>query len=116
MNGLSLDRLAELPKAATAFSLSELEATARLAAPGPWRECGHDRGGCKCRMVWSAPADGVVATAAVADVYMDGFTEEQAQANARFIAAANPAVILRLIAEIRRRGPVGDTLDYWPGI
>ena len=27
------------------------------ATAGPWRACGHDRGGCKCGIVWAVPAD-----------------------------------------------------------
>lgn len=33
--------------------LDELERLEREATPGPWRECGHDRGGCICGQVWS---------------------------------------------------------------
>lgn len=70
--------------------------------PGPWVECGHDRGGCQCRMVWSRTSDGTVATAihhkAIACVHQewgDGkdmiygdFPPEEVAANARLIAAS----------------------------
>lgn len=77
--------------------------------PGPWRECGHDRGGCQCGQVWSVAADCPVATVesgewgdeypAVREVdgkceaYMEriGYgivPEDAARANARLIAAA----------------------------
>jgi len=38
----------------------DLELLAKLhesATPAPWRECGHDRGGCVCGQVWSESTD-----------------------------------------------------------
>ena len=60
--------------------------------PGPWRECGADRGGCQCNMVWSEADDIVVAVAV--DAFNVNYTagcgcdEETAKGNARLIAAA----------------------------
>jgi len=77
--------------------------------PGPWRECGHKRGGCTCGQVWSIPADVPVATAiigewgdtvavlkkegrrkvAALDMMVYGsIGQETGKANARLIAAA----------------------------
>jgi len=60
--------------------------------PGPWQACGHDRGGCECRMVWSLPDDVVVAAATMAPDEIccgEGIADmEIAKANARLIAAA----------------------------
>jgi hypothetical protein len=77
--------------------------------PGPWRECGHDRGGCACGVVWSESADVVVASAALQ--YEDvGATvpvsPEVIAANARLIAAA--PTLLEALRDMRsfeyRRG------------
>jgi hypothetical protein len=35
------------------------------ASPRPWRQCGHNRGGCSCGSIWSIPADAPVATVTV---------------------------------------------------
>ncbi|NCX56408.1 MAG: hypothetical protein EBW87_04325 [Burkholderiaceae bacterium] len=76
--------------------MPELEFT-----PGPWRECGHEKGGCKCGMIWSRPADRCVASTFV-DV--DGFgmdvPDEQRIANARLIAAA-PDLLEACMAAMR---------------
>ncbi len=58
----------------------------------PWRACGQDRGGCKCRLVWAIGDDVPVAIALMADdPQCDGeglASMEIAKANARLIAAA----------------------------
>ncbi len=69
------------------------ESRAESHTPGPWSACGHDRGGCQCCMVWSIPADCVVAVALTAKDKQytggEGIGQlEIAQANARLIAAA----------------------------
>jgi hypothetical protein len=67
---------------------------------GPWHYCGHERGGCECRMVWSHPADAHVATAQHhnvvacvhhewgdgADMIYGGFSPGETLANTRLIA------------------------------
>lgn len=35
----------------------EARERADKATPGPWRQCGADRGGCVCALVWSTTAD-----------------------------------------------------------
>jgi hypothetical protein len=39
------------------LDLDLLERLEAGATPGPWRECGHDRGGCQCAQVWSVTRD-----------------------------------------------------------
>lgn len=41
--------------------IEQIRERLRLASPGPWQECGHDRGGCQCATVWCLPADHPVA-------------------------------------------------------
>jgi len=107
-------------------TLDELKALALAAIPGPWRECGHDLGGCTCGMVWSVPADAPVGQATIGEWgdtwpalrFVDGESmgarvepylekmvygsigEKLGMSTAAFIAAANPATVLALIAEI----------------
>jgi len=45
----------------TEENLKELEALQKRATPGPWQECGHNRGGCQCCQIWSQIADAPVA-------------------------------------------------------
>lgn len=79
----------------------ELRRLAEAATPGPWKECGHARGGCSCGMVWSRAADLPVAEAWRGDQEAPE-PAEGAKANAAFIAAANPAAILSLLDELER--------------
>jgi len=76
----------------------ELLRLAEAATPGPWRECGADRGGCACGQVWSISSDCPVAEAWRGDDVI-GEPEQGAMANAAFIAKANPAAILSLLDE-----------------
>lgn len=81
------------------IDLDHLEAAANAATPGPWLERHEDVYSevdahvAFCLTVCSSAAECCI-------------TKKQAQANAAYIAAANPAVVLELIAEIRklRRG------------
>lgn len=41
--------------------IKEIDALYEKATKGPWRECGHDRGGCQCCKIWSEAADAPVA-------------------------------------------------------
>lgn len=56
--------------------------------PGPLRRCGHDRGGCPCRMIWSVSTDRPVATVEQHPGDMPSMSDEEADAVARLIAAA----------------------------
>lgn len=82
------------------IDLDKLEALAKAATPGPWRECGHDRGGCKCALIWCPERDELVAEAWKGDDMVPRAVVEPA-VNAAYIAAANPAAILELIALAR---------------
>jgi len=106
----------------TPADLSRLESLAREATPGPWENCGHERGGCGCGAVWSIPADSPVATVTlgewgdewpVIDKDADGnpiaimrkssygeVPPALGKANAAYIAAANPAAVLALIERV----------------
>ncbi len=67
---------------------------AEAATKGPWRECGADRGGCECSMVWSESADALVLMPA-RDPDNEGVTlppEGEDKANARFSAHARTDV------------------------
>ncbi|MGU8111617.1 ead/Ea22-like family protein [Serratia marcescens] len=70
--------------------LSELKAAAMAATPGPWAA--------ELNEVWVI-SDGT-ADFMLTDIFGDNeLSAEQDRANARFIAAANPAVVLELLAE-----------------
>lgn len=85
---------------------------AEAATAGPWRECGADRGGCECSMVWSESADALVLMPA-RDPHDEGVTlppKGEDMANARFSAHARTdvpvlaAFVLRVTApEMRER-------------
>ena len=80
----------------------KLKALALAASPGPWRECGHDRGGCGCGQIWSTEADMPVASSERGDDEIGKIPEHIVKANAAYIAAACPATVLELIAEVER--------------
>lgn len=77
--------------------LDALEAAAKAATPGPWKNAAGYKikvtaTGTHCASAWERytyEPDKEI-------------TSEKAQANAVFIAAANPAVVLELIAEVRK--------------
>lgn len=77
------------------IDLDQLEAAAKAATPGPWLERHED--------VYSE-VDAHVAFCLTVCSSADEccITKKQAQANAVFIAAANPAVVFELVAEVRR--------------
>jgi hypothetical protein len=83
------------------MDLDELERLARMATPGPWRECRASRGGCVCGLVW-AP-DGEHTVAHCGNNEEDGIVRAPAtiKATAAYIAAVSPDVVLALVAEIR---------------
>ena len=79
------------------IDLDQLEARAKAATPGPWRNAAGYKikvaaTGTHCASAWSRYT------------YETGkeITDEQAKANATYIAAANPAVVLELVAELRK--------------
>lgn len=80
--------------------LTDLEAAARAATPGPWWNCPSERSECDdpdlCNGVYYTVGD-----VGCGVLYANG-DERQARANARYIAAANPAAILALIERLRR--------------
>lgn len=81
---------------------SAIRETIGKATPGEWRRCKANGGKCSCRLIWSVEADAIVTQAhSLTDdgKYGEGFTEEQSQANAAYIAAANPEAVGSLLAE-----------------
>lgn len=85
----------------TEINKEELRRLAEGATAGPWKECGHNRGGCSCGLVWSRHSDVAVAEAWRGDLEAPEPTEG-AKANAAYIAAANPATVLALLDENKR--------------
>lgn len=85
--------------------LKELERLARAATPGPWaiNTAGIAKRGepFKITEIYVYAPETQDDTAICADV-IDPVTQEPSEANAAYIAAANPAVILSLIAELTR--------------
>ena len=60
------------------------------ATAGPWRECGHDRGGCSCGRIWSLGEDLPIAGASMShdeETRQARTGSEQRKYNAEFIAA-----------------------------
>ena len=87
-------------------TLNELEALAKAATPGPWHSPGigeiHNE---KC-----------VVIASIDFPHEHNENEGGTQQDADFIAAANPQVILQLIALIRQMGEALEYVDkHWHG-
>lgn len=84
----------------TDAQLSELEAKAKAATPGPWEADSYDH----CTVWYSERDSGV--SVADACTLQDGC----------FIAAANPATVLELVKELRNRrdlwGPLATISTY----
>lgn len=83
---------------------SELKAAAMAATPGPWGSVYDDWSDGDDALISSESRDGMVAIAKIEgggpdSGYDEPFGTEQ-QANTAFIAAANPAVVLELLAEL----------------
>lgn len=101
------------PARITTEAIDEIERLEREATAGPWNECGHDRGGCQCGMVWSP--DLVVAVTSRHDEDMPNPTIEAVKANAALIAALRnhaPALI-RAAREAERMRAVYDAALDW---
>lgn len=82
--------------------LHKLEAAAKAATPGAWKWFQVEDGGARVN-----PADGGLVIAKL-DI-REPFSPQQ-NADAEFIATANPAVVLELIAEVHRQNLVIDDL------
>lgn len=114
----------------------DLRTLAEAATSGPWIECGHGRGGCKCGFVFSKPADAPIAEVTIGvwgdewpsmrqvggsiegkfEAFMDGMDygevpEDKGKANAAYIAAAHPQAIIALLDEIDRLRAVLDARE-----
>ncbi|BEM57278.1 hypothetical protein SME22J_11390 [Serratia marcescens] len=86
---------------------SELKAAAMAATPGPWGSVYDDWSDGDDALISSESRDGMVAIAKIEgggpdSGYDEPFGTEQ-QANTAFIAAANPAVVLALLAELEAK-------------
>ena len=79
-------------------TLKDIKGAALAATPGPWRECGHDRGGCRCGLVWSIPADAAIAKSVNFDEF--GEMEDGLIDDARHIATSDPVTVLALLKHI----------------
>ena len=75
------------------LDLDDLERKAREATPGPWRVDGYD-----CETGQHA----AVVRSAAPDEQWDPVPQPIAECDAEYIAAANPATVLALCAEVRR--------------
>jgi hypothetical protein len=74
----------------TTPDLQALIELSEKATAGPWRECGHDRGGCSCGLIWSLSEDLPVADASMSndeETRQARTGSEQRKYNAEFIAA-----------------------------
>lgn len=82
-------------------------------SPGPWRECGNDRGGCQCGMVWSIPRDMMIATAhgKSSDEGEGDTPHDEMVANARLIAGAPR--ILELLRSYDNVNTEEDARVWW---
>ncbi|MBO1810915.1 ead/Ea22-like family protein [Serratia ureilytica] len=82
---------------------SELKAAALAATPGPWISADDDGNGGEDALISCEKRDGMIPVATIdgggsESGYNEPFSTEQ-QANARYIATANPAAVLALLAE-----------------
>lgn len=84
----------------TAVDHAELKRLAEGATPGPWiAETGTDTVWVGPPKEWAAKVARIICPVDVGPGYKTEFVEQQ-QANAAFIVAANPAVVLELLSEI----------------
>ncbi len=88
------------------MNLSTLEQLARGATPGPWHVDEDSRPGMSWnRHIMSAPNMGVCFMA-----HSDGAAPARDKATAKFIAAANPETILRLLAVVKAAKELDDEM------
>lgn len=81
--------------------LDEIERLARAATPGPWMPDGED--------FWTV--QGGANMGLVAQVGNPAYPSTKDEANARYIAALSPDVVLELVAEVRRLRDVVELAD-----
>lgn len=93
------ETIPEFPKTPQPVNVQGLRETSQQASKGPWIECGHHRGGCPCGLVFSGAENLTIATAQNYnhDDLLLAPSVEQAMRNARYMAAASPDVVLRLV-------------------
>src|SRR5687768_3186960 len=88
----------------TADELAACRARAEAATPGPWTECGHDRGGCLCHMAYAEQFPIAAGLTRLDEEHTlgEGVDDAQGRLNTRFIAHARED-IPRLLATIAAR-------------
>ncbi|HGE8480735.1 TPA: ead/Ea22-like family protein [Serratia marcescens] len=86
---------------------SELKAAAMAATPGPWESIYDDWSDGDDALISCESRDGMVAIAKIegggSESSFDGSFRTEQQANTRYIAATNPAVVLALLAELEAK-------------
>jgi hypothetical protein len=90
--------------------VGEIRARADAASMGPWRECGHDRGGCQCGHVWSTPHDALVAECRPQEDVPHPSADGR-MANARFIAHARTDIPRLCDAMAKRDAELAEVID-----
>lgn len=80
------------------YDADELRAKAEAATPGPWVDDGNGIGKAHHREPWH---EQVVGLETVGSPYMEHETLVLREADREFIAAANPAVVLALLDELK---------------
>ncbi len=84
------------------IDLTALESLARAATPGPWKANLHHtkkHGAMNYGFIFANDLYPV----ATVTLGVEGMPEDEGRANARFIAALSPDVVLRLVEMARRR-------------
>lgn len=74
------------------IDLAAVRKLSDAATPGPWQECGHERGGCQCGFVWSIAADALLLMIRARDEDVPTADEAHCRSNAKFIAEARTLV------------------------
>lgn len=79
------------------IDLDALEAAAMACTPGPWYQAGQG----KSDKYWQREVRDESGNAVS---WHSQFSTDKAVANARYVAAANPAVVLEMIRRLRKGG------------
>lgn len=87
--------------------LADMEAKAKAATPGPWQSGVVLRRGYAATAILDSDGNNVT------DMENSQFTRDEEELNAAFIAAANPAAVLRLVSMVRHLA-VGCDCDAEP--